>query len=322
MELDYQSAVEKPTIAPKKLKIAIQGVHGAFHEIAARSFHPTDDIEVVPAETFAELVRKVETGETDSAVMAIENTIAGSLLGNYNLLNDSDLRIRGEVFLRIKQNLMVLKGVKIEDLKSVHSHPIALQQCVEFFQQYPHIKLVEATDTALVAKQIQEKGSRKIGAVASTLAAKMYDMDLLAESIETYKKNYTRFLYLTKNELITDDFNQNLLLNPRQNEQNTEGVHFGQKSFIVRDFNKVSTVFTAQHTVGSLHKALETLALNGCNLTKIQSAPIMDKPWEYMFFMDFTLDDSSNYIPTMNALKAVTGELRILGEYKSGKYVE
>ncbi len=318
MELDYQSVVEKSTTAPKKLKIAIQGVHGAFHEIAARSFHPTDAIEVVPAETFAELVRKVETGETDSAVMAIENTIAGSLLGNYNLLNESNLRIRGEVFLRIKQNLMALKGVKIEDLKSVHSHPIALQQCVDFFQQYPHIKLVEATDTALVAKQIQEKGSRKIGAVASTLAAEMYDMDLLAESIETFKKNYTRFLYLTKNEVITDNFNQNML----ENGRNTEGVHFSQKSFIVRDFNKVSTVFTAQHKVGSLHKALETLALNGCNLTKIQSAPIMDKPWEYMFFMDFTLEDSSNYIPTMNALKAVTGELRILGEYKSGKYVE
>ena len=265
MELDYQSAVEKPTIAPKKLKIAIQGVHGAFHEIAARSFHPTDDIEVVPADTFAELVRKVETGETDAAVMAIENTIAGSLLGNYNLLNESDLRIRGEVFLRIKQNLMALKGVKLEDLKSVHSHPIALQQCVEFFQHYPHIKLVEATDTALVAKQIQEKGSRKIGAVASTLAATLYDMDLLAESIETYKKNYTRFLYLTKNETFTDSFNLNLSENSPQNGQNTEGVHFAQKSFIVRDFNKVSTVFTAQHTVGSLHKALETLALNGCN---------------------------------------------------------
>jgi prephenate dehydratase len=319
MELDYPIVEEKPTIASKKLKIAIQGVHGAFHEIAARSFHPTDDIEVVPADTFAELVRKVETGETDAAVMAIENTIAGSLLGNYNLLNESDLRIRGEVFLRIKQNLMVLKGVKIEDLKSVHSHPIALQQCVDFFQQYPHIKLVEATDTALVAKQIQEKGSRKIGAVASTLAAEMYDMDLLAESIETYKKNYTRFLYLTKNEPITDNFSQN-----------TEELvpiflresFFAQQSFIVRDFNKVSTVFTTKHTVGSLHKALETLAANGCNLTKIQSAPIMDKPWEYMFFMDFTLDSSENYIPTMNALKKVTGELRILGEYKSGKYVE
>jgi prephenate dehydratase len=322
MALDHQNVGEKPTTSPSKLKIAIQGVHGAFHEIAARSFHPNDDVEVVPAETFAELVRKVETGETDAAVMAIENTIAGSLLGNYNLLNESDLRIRGEVFLRIKQNLMALKGVRVEDLKSVHSHPIALQQCVEFFQQYPHIKLVEATDTALVAKQIQEKGSRKMGAVASTLAAKMYDMDLLAESIETYKKNYTRFLYLTKNEAITDAVNQNLFPNLAQNEQNTEGVHFVQQSFLVRDFNKVSTVFTAQHTVGSLHKALETLALNGCNLTKIQSAPIMDKPWEYMFFMDFTLEDSSNYIPTMNALKAVTGELRILGEYKSGKYVE
>ena len=311
MTLEYQEAVEKrQTVAPK-LTIAIQGTHGAFHEIAARSFHPNGDIDIIPAETFDDLVRMVETGETDCAVMAIENTIAGSLLQNYNLLNDSDLRIRGEVFLRIKQNLMVLKGVRIEDLKSVHSHPIALQQCVDFFQQYPHIKLVEATDTALVAKQIQEKGSRKMGAVASTLAAEMYDMDLLAESIETYKKNYTRFLYLTKNESKI----------PHSSEY-TEGVHFSQKSFIVRDFNKVSTVFTTKHTVGSLHKALETLALNGCNLTKIQSAPIMDKPWEYMFFMDFTLDDISNYIPTMDALKRATGELRILGEYKSGKYVE
>jgi prephenate dehydratase len=313
LTLEYPVAAPKTTTTPR-LKIAIQGVHGAFHEIAARSFHPADDIEVVPADTFEELVRKVETGETDSAVMAIENTIAGSLLRNYNLLNDSDLKIRGEVFLRIKQNLMALKGVKIEDLKSVHSHPIALQQCVDFFQQYPHIKLVEATDTALVAQQIQEKGSRKIGAIASTLAAEIYDMNLIAESIESYKKNYTRFLYLTKSETIT---------------VNTEGGlpvlnagYFPKNSFIVHDFNKVSTVFTAKHTVGSLHKALETLAKNGCNLTKIQSAPIMDKPWEYMFFMDFTLDDSSNYIPTMDALKAVTGELRILGEYKSGKYVE
>jgi prephenate dehydratase len=313
MELDYPIVAQKPTVTPK-LKIAIQGVHGAFHEIAARSFHPSEDIEVVPAETFEELVRKVETGETDSAVMAIENTIAGSLLRNYNLLNDSDLKIRGEVFLRIKQNLMALKGVKIEDLKSVHSHPIALQQCVDFFQQYPHIKLVEATDTALVAQQIQEKGSRKIGAIASTLAAEIYDMNLLAESIESYKKNYTRFLYLTKNEKIEEACLGGIGV--------TENAIFQRNSFIVRDFNKVSTVFTTKHTVGSLHKALETLALNGCNLTKIQSAPIMDKPWEYMFFMDFTLDDISNYIPTMNALKAVTGELRILGEYKSGIYVE
>jgi prephenate dehydratase len=165
-----------------------------------------------------------------------------------------------------------------------------------------------------VAQQIQEKGSRKMGAIASTLAAEIYDMNLLAESIESYKKNYTRFLYLTKNETTNGT--------ALQNKDVEQGGYFAKNSFIVHDFNKVSTVFTAKHTVGSLHKALETLALNGCNLTKIQSAPIMDKPWEYMFFMDFTLDDSSNYIPTMNALKAVTGELKILGEYKSGKYVE
>lgn len=303
MSLDYPLLSDTEAAAHIRLstpvKIAIQGVHGAFHEIAARSFHLEHDIEIVPADTFDELIAKVESGEADSAVMAIENTIAGSLLRNYNLLNNSNLHIKGEVFLRIKQNLMALPGVKIEDLKSVHSHPIALQQCEDFFQQYPHIKLVEAHDTALVAKQIKEKGSKKIGAIASTLAADIYGMNLLAESIESYKKNYTRFLYLSKNALET-----------RGNEED------------LRDFNKISAVFTLNHTVGSLHKVLEMLAKNDCNLTKIQSTPIMDRPWEYMFFVDFTLENTVNYAQILTDFKAVTGELRIFGRYKSGEYVE
>ncbi len=301
MDLDYQEIKDKELVtqsngqATKLLKVAIQGVQGAFHEIAARRFHAAADIEVVPADTFDILIQQVESGEADSAVMAIENTIAGSLLRNYNLLNNSNLRIRGEVFLRIKQNLMALPGIQIKDLKEVHSHPIALQQCEEFFDKYPHIRLVEAHDTALVAKEIREKGLKKIGAVGSVLAAEIYNLNILAPSIETYKKNFTRFLYITK--------------------ENNEGS-------IIPDFDKISLVFTTNHTVGSLYKALEVLSRNNCNLTKIQSAPIMDKPWEYLFFLDFTLGNYSNYPQAMLELHRVVGEIKVLGEYRSGEYFE
>jgi prephenate dehydratase len=294
MESSYSLEKTLPTAQLSKLpRIAIQGVHGAFHEIAARYFHTEGGIEIVPADTFDILIQKTESGESDAAVMAIENTIAGSILRNYNLLNNSNLRIKGEVFLRIKQNLMVLPSVKIEDLKEVHSHPVALQQCEEFFSNYPHIKLVEAHDTALVAKEIREKKLKKIGAIGSELAAEIYKMDILAASIETYKKNFTRFLYISRD--------------------NTEGVN---------TFNKVSVVFNTNHTVGSLHKALEVLSRNNCNLTKIQSAPIMDKPWEYMFFVDFTIGNYSDYPKAMLELLRVAGELKVLGEYMAGEYHE
>jgi prephenate dehydratase len=287
---------QKGPLSILPLKIAIQGVQGAFHEIAARYFHTADDIEIVPADTFDILVQKVESGEADAAVMAIENTIAGSILRNYNLLNNSNLRIKGEVFLRIKQNLMALNGVKIEDLKEVHSHPIALQQCVDFFEKYPHIRLVEAHDTALVAREIKEKKLKKIGAIASELAAEIYGMNILAPAIETYKKNYTRFLYISKDDQTFD-------------------THTPQ-------YDKVSVVFSTNHTVGSLHKALDVLSKHNCNLTKIQSAPIMDKPWEYMFFVDFTIGNYSDYPKAMLELLRVAAEVKVLGEYKSGEYHE
>ena len=296
MESYYQPVSVQPSILnPQPLKIAIQGVQGAFHEIAARYFHTEGGIEVVPSDTFDILVQNVETGEADAAVMAIENTIAGSILRNYNLLNNSNLRIKGEVFLRIKQNLMVLPGVKIEDIEEVHSHPIALQQVEDFFEKYPNIKLIEAHDTALVAKDIQEKGYKNRGAIASELAAEIYGMDILAASIETYKKNFTRFLYISKEDT---------------------------KRGILPNFDKVSMVFNTNHTVGSLYKALEVLSKNNCNLTKIQSAPIMDKPWEYMFFVDFTIGNYSDYPKAMVELLRVVGEVKVLGEYKSGEYHE
>ncbi len=297
MESYYQPATVAKTQPLEKHppKVAIQGVHGAFHEIAARYFHTEGELEIVPADTFDILFEKVLSGEANAAVMAIENTIAGSILRNYNLLNNSKLRIKGEVFLRIKQNLMVMPGVSIEDIKEVHSHPIALQQVEDFFEQYPHIRLVEAHDTALVAKEIREKNLTNIGAIGSVLAAEIYDMDIIAASIETYKKNYTRFLYLSPDD--------------------TEGG-------LAHTFDKVSMVFNTSHTVGSLHKALEVLSRNNCNLTKIQSAPIMDKPWEYMFYLDFTLNNYSNYPQAMVELLRVAGEVKVLGEYKSGEYHE
>lgn len=306
MELYEQSVTteKQNKIIPSSepVKVAIQGVEGAFHEIAARYFHTEGGIEIVPADTFDILFDKVLSGEADAAVMAIENTIAGSILRNYNLLNNSKLRIRGEVFLRIKQNLMVLPGTKMEDLNEVHSHPIALQQVEDFFEQYPHIKLIEAHDTALVAKEIRQKKLTNIGAIGSVLAAEIYNMDIIAASIETYKKNYTRFLYISPDG---------------RYPQKTQGINN-----VVPDFDKISMVFNTSHTVGSLHKALEVLSRYNCNLTKIQSAPIMDKPWEYMFYVDFTLNNYSNYPQAMLELLRVAGEVKVLGEYKSGEYHE
>jgi prephenate dehydratase len=284
---------DSQTVAPEMPRIAIQGVHGAFHEIAARHYYKNRAIQIVPADDFPDVVRMVETSETNSGLMAIENTIAGSLLKNYNLLYNNDLQITGEIYLRIKQNLMALPGQSVADLKEVHSHPIALQQCLQFFEQYPHIKLVEATDTALVAQEIAKKKQKKIGAVGSYLAADLYKLNILAESIETYKQNYTRFLVLN-------------------NEANHEAALF----------DKVSICFSAEHRVGSLHQILGGLAQNNANLTKIQSVPLPDTRWEYLFFIDFQIFTQDDYQNAMKAIAPFTRGLRVLGKYQTGEHFE
>ncbi len=274
----------------KQPRIAIQGVSGAFHHIAARRFFKDQKLEIIPADTFDSLMIKAEdTSITDHALMAIENTIAGSILNNYQLLNHSKLHIVGEVYLRIQQNLMVLPGVKVEDLKEVYSHPVAIAQCQKFFQQYPHIKLIESEDTALSAKRVQDGQLKDTGAIASVLAAEMYGLDMIGESIETYKKNYTRFLVLDRVE------------SPENN-----------------DFDKVSICFTLPHEVGSLHQVLAALALCKTNLTKIQSAPLLDSEFEYLFFVDFLLDENKDFESIINVIKKHTLELRILGTYQKG----
>lgn len=298
LNTDTNSASEAltETASGQKIKrVSIQGYAGAFHEIAARHCFQDETLEIIPAHTFSDLVEQVEKGEdSDIGLMAIENTLAGSLMSNYSLLNEAKLKITGEVFLRIKQNLLVLPGQKIEDLKEVHSHPIAIAQCREFFAQYPHIRLVETVDTALSAKLVKEQQLKSVGAIASTLAAELYGLEVLAAGIETNKKNHTRFLVLERREEIVPS----------------------------PDADKVSLCFSVNHEVGGLYRVLGVLAAYNANLTKIQSAPIIGKPWEYMFFLDFVSEGDLSYEQAIEAIRPLTHTLHVMGVYHRGEHYE
>lgn len=270
-------------------RIAIQGVRGAFHEIAARQFYG-DDIQVVPALSFPILFEKTaDPAQTDAAVLAIENSIAGSILGNYKLLENSNLVVVGEVYLRIQQNLLALPGVGIDQLREVHSHPMALAQCAEFFKKHPKIRLVESEDTAESAARIVRHRATHTGAIASTLAAELYGLQVLAPAIETVPENFTRFLAVRR-------------------KSEAQPVAYG---------NKVSVCFSAGHQPGSLAEILTLLATENANLTKIQSAPLLGRPWEYRFFADFTA--YPDHIPhILELLDEKTTDLQVLGVYREG----
>ena len=268
-------------------RITIQGVSGAFHEIAARQFFGTG-IQVVPALSFAELFEKTaDPAIADAAVLAIENSIAGSILGNYKLLLNSNLKVIGEVYLRIQQNLMALPGVTMADLREVHSHPMALAQCAEFFKAWPRIRLVESEDTAESAAHIVRHRAKHIGAIASILAAERYHLNILAPAIETVPENYTRFLAVRRRDEVVP----------------------------AHSANKTSVCFTTAHLPGSLAEVLMLLAAAGANLTKIQSVPIPGKPWEYRFFADFTAAEPQRVI---EIIKSQTIDLKVLGIYHEG----
>ena len=285
----------RSTQGSQPLKVGIQGYAGAFHDIAARYCFAEARLEVVPAHTFDDLVAMIEGQEAaDRGLMAIENSLAGSLMYNYKLLHDSQLSITGEVYLRIKHNLMALAGTQIEDLTEVHSHPMAIAQCREFFRSHPQIRLVETADTALSARDIRDKDLRTVGAIASTLAAELYGLTILAAGIETNKQNYTRFLVLEREDL---------------------AVPVGKPE-------KVSLVFAVDHTVGSLYKVLAVLAAYNINLTKIQSAPIIGAPWEYMFFVDFLTEGKVGFRQAIDAIRPLTHNLQVLGAYRQGKHYE
>ena len=270
-------------------KIAIQGVKGCFHEQAARLFyeehgHIVPDI--VECLTFDDLYRSMEGGEADAAIMAIENTVSGGLLPNFELLRKYDRKIKGEVFLRIQQNLMAMPGQTIQDLKEVRTHYMAINQTREFFKDYPGIRIVESEDTAKAAAEVAQEGLKGVGAVASVLAAELYGLEILAESIETYKQNFTRFLIL-------DDSLQ------------------VDKSQV----NKVSMCFTLPHTPGSLAHILTILSFYGMNLTRIQSLPIPGQEWQYFFYVDIKFDDYMRYEQAVTAVRPLMEDLNILGEY-------
>lgn len=280
------------TSAP--LRVSIQGYAGAFHEVAARHCFQNQPLEIVPAHTFEDLVGMVEAQEeADIGLMAIENTLAGSIMRNYTLLQQSGLHITGEVFLRIKQNLMVLPGVRMEELREVHSHPMAIAQCREFFTHYPNIRLVETVDTALSAREVSENGWSHIGAIASTLAAEMYGLEIIAPGIETNKKNHTRFLVLEKGRPKLD-----------------------------AALEKVSISFATDHEVGSLYKALAVMAAYNVNLTKIQSAPIIGHPWEYQFYVDFVVQGKVGHEQALDAIRPLTRNLQVHGVYACGEHYE
>jgi prephenate dehydratase len=284
------------TPIPKKeiKKVAIQGGSGAFHEIAAKNYFEHDEIEIIPANTFKDLFKSLKNNHADLGIMAIENSLAGSILPNYNLLQDSNMKIIGEIYLRIKQNLVALPGSKIADIKEVYSHPIAILQCQLFFDHYPEIKLIDSIDTALSAKDIADKRLKGVGAICSKLAADQYGLEILADSIETNKVNYTRFLILA----------------------DRIGYHKVDKNL-----NKASLSFALLHESGSLSKVLSILSYYGINLTKIQSMPIMGKEWEYQFYVDVTFEDYVMYRQSLDAIRPFTSRFEIMGEYTKGKTV-
>lgn len=280
------------------LSVAIQGGLGAFHEIAARKFFNGTSIELVTCETFEDLFSQLSDGNVHCGVVAIENSVAGSILLNYNLLRRSNLQIAAEVYLRIVQNIVALPGQQIDDLREIHSHPIAIQQCSVFLDHLRQrgVKVVETNDTALSAKYIAENSLAGFGAIASSLAAEMYGLEVLAEGVEADKANFTRFLLVTANEHV-------LSLERIANQV----------------VDKASLCFSLPHQSGSLSQVLSVLAFYSMNLTKIQSLPIVGKAWQYSFLIDLVFTDFQRYRMALDAIRPLTEQLEILGEYEHGE---
>lgn len=271
------------------MKIAIQGEKGCFHEMAARQYFSNEDVEIVPCSTFDMTLNSVKEGKAALAMMAIENARSGSILYNYSLIRESGLHILGEHNLRIVQNLMALPGQTMKDIRQIRSHPIALAQCMIFLNQYPEITLVEADDTASSARLIAEGRLKKTAAIASRSAAEIYGLEIIAEGIETFKKNYTRFLVIGSHDT---------------------GNQTG---------NKMSVCFATDHMPGSLARVLVKLAEMDVNLSKIQSVPRLNGEWEYMFYLDLELPSDPDIEAIMTTLAKYTSNLEVLGIYNKGE---
>lgn len=272
-------------------RVSIQGYEGSFHQVAAQQFFGRE-VEVITCSTFREVVRlAANKRESRGGVMAIENSIAGSILPNYNLLQKSNLSVVGEVYLHIKQHLLVNPGVKVEDLKEVHSHPMAILQCIDFLEKHPHLKVVETEDTALSAKHIHQRRSKHAAAIAGKLAAELFEMEIAVPNIHTVKNNYTRFLILQREDMAMQ----------------------------TPDPNKASVNFTTDHSKGSLARVLTRIAEGDINLSKLQSFPIPGSDWKYNFHADMEFDSLDKFQRVIEAIKPLTVELNVYGVYKNGK---
>lgn len=277
-------------------RVAIQGGLGAYHGIAAENFFG-EEVEIVPCITFRDIFTTIKKEPNTIGIIAIENTIAGSLLGNYDLLKENKLPIAGEYKQRISHCLAALPGQTIHDIKEVESHPIALMQCTEFLDTLLGVRIIEHEDTALAAKDVAEKHLSTTAAICSTKAAEIYGLNILARGIETNKHNFTRFLIIA-NPWVVDELQKGEVL------------------------NKSSIVFTTPHSEGSLSKVLSVFSFYGINLTKIQSLPIIGREWEYQFYVDLTFSDLTRYKQSLQAIRPLTSELKLLGEYPNGKQSE
>ena len=272
------------------LKIAIQGVEGSNHYQVAKDYFSTA-VDMVECLSFDAVVNSLLQGTADMGVMAIENSIAGSIIPNYALLYQHKLHIIGEHYLSIHHHLMAANGQQIEDIKEVHSHPMALLQCKEFFKEYPSIKLVEDVDTAETAKRIRDKALKEIAAIAPVVAAELYNLTILASEIQTIKNNATRFIIVkTKNKTLSK-----------------EAV------------NKASLRFITDHKRGSLAAVLNVMSDCNLNITKIQSLPVIEQPWKYSFFVDVTFETYEHYTKAKSLLRIMAEELQVLGEYKNAR---
>ena len=272
-----------------KKKIGIQGIRGSFHHIAVENYF-NREIKLCEYLSFEDMISSLSKNEIQYALMAIENSTAGSIIPNYALIDEYNINIVGEHYLEISHNLMALKGQSLDDIKEIHSHPMALLQCRDFLKQNPSIKLVEEKDTANVAKKISNTKIMGIGAIASKLAAKIYDLNLIEEDIQSIKKNQTRFVVLKKDNSLNE-----------------------------LQINKASLKFELKHKRGSLSAILNVLSDCKLNLTKIQSMPKIETPWRYSFFVDVTFENFENYLKAKSIIKIMATEFKVLGEYKNSK---
>lgn len=268
-------------------KVAIQGIKGSYHHQVALNYFG-QEIELLEFLSFDELANSIANNNCDYGVMAIENSIAGSIIPNYALIDNLNLKITGEYYININHQLMAISGSKIQDLEVVASHPMALLQCKNFFKKYPKITLIEDKDTAEVAFRIQRDNIQKMGAIASVHASELYNLNILSKDIQTIKNNETRFVIISKNSLINDS-----------------------KS------NKASIKFSLSHKTGSLAAILNILRDCNLNLTKIQSLPIIETPWKYSFFIDTTYDSIVSLEKALKLIDENSESLKVLGIYKN-----